>query len=120
MLRRRVGAGAAASAAGAGASAAAFARAARAFSSSFPRQHCLYFFPDPQWQGSLRPRMGSTCLASEPPLYRAPRGGASPPGARKTGSLTRDLRRLTRERSGCARHLTQVNWQIIKACVKMT
>ena len=57
---------------GAGASAAAFARAARAFSSSFPRQHCLYFFPDPQWQGSLRPRLGSTCRLRALTLPRDP------------------------------------------------
>ena len=47
-----------ASAAGAGAAAAfsaAFCRATRAASSSLPRWQFLYFFPEPQWQGSLRP-----------------------------------------------------------------
>jgi hypothetical protein len=31
------------------------ARAARSASSSLSRQQCLYFFPEPQWHGSLRP-----------------------------------------------------------------
>src|SRR5260221_4286202 len=52
---------------------AAFARAARSASSSFTKWHCLYFFPEPQWHGSLRPssrRVGSakvllrTCKSS--------------------------------------------------------
>src|SRR5258706_14594640 len=45
-----------------GVSPAAFARAARSASSSFTKWHCLYFFPEPQWHGSLRPssrRVGS-------------------------------------------------------------
>src|SRR5215468_1165658 len=47
--------GLSASATAAGAASAAFARAARAAASSFARWHCLYFLPEPQWQGSLRP-----------------------------------------------------------------
>src|SRR4029079_8909323 len=31
------------------------ARLARSASSSLPRWHCLYFLPEPQWHGSLRP-----------------------------------------------------------------
>src|SRR4051812_18980354 len=38
-----------------GSLAAASARAADACVASFSRQHCLYFRPEPQWQGSLRP-----------------------------------------------------------------
>ena len=37
------------------ASAAALLLAAAALASSFSRQQCLYFRPEPQWQGSLRP-----------------------------------------------------------------
>jgi hypothetical protein len=51
----RLGGAVANSGAGAGASAAAAARAAVASAASFSRQHCLYFLPEPQWQGSLRP-----------------------------------------------------------------
>src|SRR4051812_24399559 len=40
---------------GAGAAAAVFARAAAALASSFGRQQCLYFRPDPQRHLSLRP-----------------------------------------------------------------
>jgi hypothetical protein len=57
----RVGVAAAASGAGAGASAAAAARAAVALAASFSRQHCLYFLPEPQWQGSLRPGRELVC-----------------------------------------------------------
>src|SRR5438552_7216278 len=35
----------------------AWARALRALASSLSRQQFLYFFPEPQWQGSLRPGM---------------------------------------------------------------
>ena len=44
-----------AGAAGASAAFAALARAAASFFSSLARQQCLYFFPEPQRQGSLRP-----------------------------------------------------------------
>jgi hypothetical protein len=39
----------------------AWVRALRALASSLSRQQFLYFFPEPQWQGSLRPgtRAGS-------------------------------------------------------------
>jgi hypothetical protein len=48
------------------------ARAARATASSLSRWQFLYFFPDPQWQESLRPGSVFVSLksaASEPPLY---------------------------------------------------
>src|SRR6187401_2199737 len=45
------GASAAASVSGA----TSLARLARAASSSLLRWHCLYFLPEPQWHGSLRP-----------------------------------------------------------------
>src|SRR5512138_508273 len=57
-------AGAASAWSAAGFSAAA-SRAARAASSSLRRQQCLYFFPEPQGQGSFRP--GVAMVSSAPP-----------------------------------------------------
>jgi hypothetical protein len=37
----------------------AFERASAAAALSLSRQHCLYFRPEPQWQGSLRPGLGA-------------------------------------------------------------
>src|SRR5437667_8096288 len=56
------GAGFWASGAASVAGATSFARLARSASSSLIRWHCLYFLPEPQWHGSLRPssrRVGS-------------------------------------------------------------
>src|SRR5947209_13759105 len=65
------------------AAASAWARALRALASSLSRQQFLYFFPEPQWHGSLRPGM---------------RGGSG-----TVGLLTRTLLRLRRTH---ARRLT--------------
>jgi hypothetical protein len=44
-------------------------RDTRSASSSLARQQCLYFFPEPQWHGSLRPG----CFAAESAIARPSR-----------------------------------------------
>jgi mycoredoxin-dependent peroxiredoxin len=63
------------------AAASAWVRALRTLASSLSRQQFLYFFPEPQWQGSLRPgvRAGSGTMTSVPPYSTtsAPVDGSS-------------------------------------------
>src|SRR3954471_14697904 len=75
----RVGVAEAASGSGEGLAAAAFARAAAALASSFGRQQCLYFRPEPQRQRSLRPGRAAVAALIELSVPYAPHSIAASP-----------------------------------------
>jgi hypothetical protein len=74
------GGGGAASGRGAAASALAVARTAAAWWLSFSRQHCLYLWPDPQWQSWLRPGLGLVEVIEESVPYQRLARRYFPPG----------------------------------------
>jgi hypothetical protein len=98
--------------------AAAFSRAWRAASSSFLRQHCLYFRPEPHGHFSLRPTGGSavgvTLLASVAPLYSPLALPAIAP--RRDGVVLVVRRRKSRALAWVLRAAPRVGAHLLRTC----